>query len=126
MERSEVEKPRKTFAIRVVQATGLLVAIYVLAVIAISHAQRRALDETRVGVSEQSARSSFWFTPGVEIAASSDAGAGGAFTTPDSRCKSPCVRRLWWIHPLLPDMEAWTVDLDSDGKVVKTYHWSSP
>ncbi|MGA7439260.1 MAG: hypothetical protein WBW32_14160 [Luteibacter sp.] len=116
----------RIIGVRLVQAIAGLLVTYILAAIAITHYQGRVQEEIRLGASEQSVVSSFWFTPGVEVATSPDPAAGRAFTTADSRCKAPCVRRLWWIHPLLPDIEAWTVDLDGDGKVIKTYHWSSP
>lgn len=41
-------------------------------------------------------------------------------------CTSPCATRLWWEWPLLPGIEAWSVELGQDHKVVKTYHWVSP
>ena len=41
-------------------------------------------------------------------------------------CTSPCATRLWWEWPLLPGIEAWSVELGQDHQVVKTYHWVSP
>ena len=40
-------------------------------------------------------------------------------------CAPPCAVRLWWEWPLLPGIEAWSVELGKDNKVVKTYHWVS-
>ena len=41
-------------------------------------------------------------------------------------CTPPCSRRLWWEHPLLPSIEAWSITLDTTGKVVDKAHWVSP
>ena len=41
-------------------------------------------------------------------------------------CKSPCARRLWWEWPIFPGIEAWSVELNSNDRVLKTYHWVSP
>jgi hypothetical protein len=44
----------------------------------------------------------------------------------DLGCIAPCVVRLWWEWPLFRGIEAWSVDLDSDQRVLTTYHWVSP
>jgi len=44
----------------------------------------------------------------------------------DQGCISPCFTRLWWEWPLLRGIEAWSVELDSSGKVLGTAHWVSP
>ena len=44
----------------------------------------------------------------------------------DRACASPCVMRLWWELPLLPGIEAWSVELDSSRRVVQTAHWVLP
>ena len=41
-------------------------------------------------------------------------------------CNAPCVRRLWWEHPILKGMEAWSVELGSTGSVMNKAHWISP
>ncbi len=41
-------------------------------------------------------------------------------------CKSPCVERLWWEHPLLRGIEAWSIEFGREGKVVRKAHWVSP
>jgi hypothetical protein len=53
------------------------------------------------------------------------------FATPFHRyasagCDTPCVRRLWWEHPILKGFEAWSVELSSTGTVLKKSHWVSP
>lgn len=51
--------------------------------------------------------------------------------TPFSRyasesCRAPCMKRLWWEHPILKGFEAWSVELSSAGIVLKKTHWVSP
>ena len=41
-------------------------------------------------------------------------------------CLAPCTVRLWWEWPVLRGMEAWSVDLGADHRVVQTSHWVSP
>jgi hypothetical protein len=43
-----------------------------------------------------------------------------------SPCTTPCATRLWWEMPILPGIEAWSVELDTDRHVIKTSHWVSP
>lgn len=43
-----------------------------------------------------------------------------------SPCAAPCSRRLWWEHAFLPGIEAWSVELDDAGRVLRTTHWVSP
>ncbi|QWT22271.1 hypothetical protein KPL74_09710 [Bacillus sp. NP157] len=115
----------RRLGVRCVQALGLLLAVGVTATVAISYGQGRALEATRAGGTEAAARASFWFSPEVETA--DNAGPAARFIdSATRRCTSPCVRRLWWVHPVLRDIEAWSVDIDGDGKVVDSYHWTSP
>ena len=41
-------------------------------------------------------------------------------------CVAPCFTRLWWEWPFFRGVEAWSVELDSAGKVVHAVHWVSP
>ncbi|MBO9688305.1 MAG: hypothetical protein J7598_17010 [Mitsuaria chitosanitabida] len=41
-------------------------------------------------------------------------------------CSAPCAERLWYEHHLMPDVEARSVDLDANGKVIDKYRWTSP
>src|SRR5438128_2589983 len=40
-----------------------------------------------------------------------------------TECRTPCVERFWFENRLAFDLEAWSVSLGSDGKVVEKYHW---
>ena len=43
-----------------------------------------------------------------------------------SSCSEPCSIRLWWEMPILPGVEAWSVELGQDRHVVHSAHWVSP
>lgn len=42
------------------------------------------------------------------------------------RCQTPCAERLWYENRLTFDSEAWSVELDENGFVIKKSHWVSP
>lgn len=41
-------------------------------------------------------------------------------------CSAPCVIRVWWEHPVLNGIEAWSVEFDDKNKVIDSTHWASP
>jgi hypothetical protein len=41
-------------------------------------------------------------------------------------CSAPCAERFWFENRMTLDMEAWSVEFDASGKVIKTSHWVSP
>lgn len=41
-------------------------------------------------------------------------------------CEAPCAERLWFENRLGMDLDAWSVELSGDGKVIKKSHWVSP
>jgi hypothetical protein len=43
-----------------------------------------------------------------------------------TKYQAPCAERLWFENRLAFDLEAWSVSLGSDGKVVEKYHRVSP
>lgn len=43
-----------------------------------------------------------------------------------NKCKSPCIERLWFENQLSIGIEAWSVELGSDNRVVEKAHWVSP
>jgi hypothetical protein len=40
-------------------------------------------------------------------------------------CTAPCQVRLWWEHPVLKGVEAWSVEF-SEGREIDKAHWVSP
>jgi beta-lactamase regulating signal transducer with metallopeptidase domain len=43
-----------------------------------------------------------------------------------NRCVAPCVFRLWWEHPVLKGIEAWSVEFGANNEVIHKAHWVSP
>jgi hypothetical protein len=43
-----------------------------------------------------------------------------------TRYATPCAERLWFENRLALDIEAWSVSIGTDGRVVEKYHWVSP
>jgi hypothetical protein len=41
-------------------------------------------------------------------------------------CKTPCALRVWWEHPVLKGIEAWSVEFDDKDRVIHKAHWVSP
>lgn len=42
------------------------------------------------------------------------------------QCNNPCVERLWFENPLVIGIEAWSVEIDKNDKVINNSHWVSP
>ena len=40
-------------------------------------------------------------------------------------CQNPCVERLWFENGLTLYIEAWSVELGKDGRVIDKAHWVS-
>ncbi len=41
-------------------------------------------------------------------------------------CMRRCRARIWWEAPILKGIEAWSVELDQDGRAIQKDHWVSP
>ena len=41
-------------------------------------------------------------------------------------CSAPCAERLWFENRMTLDMEAWSVEFDASGRVIKKSLWVSP
>jgi len=41
-------------------------------------------------------------------------------------CSGECSVRLWWEHPILRGLEAWSIELDGTGRVIHKAHWVLP
>lgn len=42
------------------------------------------------------------------------------------QCAAPCVDRLWYENRLTLDTEAWSIELDDNGRVIDKARWISP
>ena len=107
---------------------GLLVTIVavtfaILVVVAVTHrisTYRRAFDTSSEGDSVALVTSRFGVPSHHEI-------QGQLWSRYASEaCQSPCAQRLWWEHPILRGMEAWSAEFDSKGHLLNKYHWVSP
>ena len=43
-----------------------------------------------------------------------------------NKCRNPCVERLWFENQFAVGVEAWSVELDSQNRVVNKTHWVLP
>lgn len=41
-------------------------------------------------------------------------------------CSTPCAFRVWWEHPVLKGIQAWSVEFNDKNQVIHTAHWLSP
>lgn len=41
-------------------------------------------------------------------------------------CIAPCTERFWFENRMTLDSEAWSVEFDNSGRVIKKSHWVSP
>jgi hypothetical protein len=41
-------------------------------------------------------------------------------------CDAPCAERFWYENRMTLDAEAWSVEFDASGKVIRKSHWISP
>jgi hypothetical protein len=48
------------------------------------------------------------------------------FRYSSNRCVDPCDVRLWYENRMTLDIEAWSFDIDRNGRVAHKYHWVSP
>jgi hypothetical protein len=108
--------------VTIVVAGGLLLLLgaYVVSGLVIKRSREAAFDATKLGDTYDDVVNRFG------VPAVTD-GEGKEFTRYASEpCKSPCEKRLWFENRLFFDMEAWSVSLDNNGKVIEKYHWASP
>lgn len=65
--------------------------------------------------------------------ATQELGTPGVVETPDQPfmvyasvpCTAPCAQRLWWEHPVLRGVEAWSMEFDSNGRMLHKAYWLS-
>jgi hypothetical protein len=83
--------------------------------------RQRAFDATQLGDSEVDIVRRFGTAPSERM------DVGQPFSRyEDSGCKAPCAVRLWYENRLFLDIEAWSLDLDNEGRVVRKYTYSAP
>lgn len=48
------------------------------------------------------------------------------YAMPSQACNAACAFRVWWEHPVLKGIEAWSVEFNAKSQVIHTAHWLSP
>ncbi len=87
----------------------------------IANSRSGAFDAVQTGDKESAVISRFGTQPSVREQ------QGKLFARYATRpCSEPCVQRLWFENRLGFDTEAWSVELDRSGQVIKKVHWVSP
>jgi hypothetical protein len=86
-----------------------------------SHVRNSAFDDVQVGDMEATVIARFGAQPSVRER------PGTLFSRYASQpCGGDCARRLWFENRLSLDTEAWSVELDTNARVVRKSRWVSP
>lgn len=86
-----------------------------------SHSRNSAFDAVQVGDTEATVIARFATQPSVRES------PGALFARYASQpCGGVCAERLWFENRLSLDTEAWSVELDKNGRVIKKSRWVSP
>lgn len=86
-----------------------------------SHLRNSAFDAVQPGDTEASVISRFGMPPSVRE--KPDVLFSRYASQP---CRGDCAERLWFENRLSLDMEAWSVELDQNRRVIKKSRWVSP
>lgn len=101
--------------------TSAVVVVYWGGCAFISNARDNAFDLVQVGDTESSVIGLFGVAPSARERPET------LFTRYATQpCRSPCVERLWFENRLSFDTEAWSVEMDQSGRVLKKTRWASP
>lgn len=103
-----------------VGATGLIIVGYMATCLYVRAMRQSSFNSVKIGDQGETVIAQF--------------GIPSVRETPDkpflryasTNCQAPCVERLWFENRLALDIEAWSVSLGNDGRVVEKYHWVSP
>lgn len=100
---------------------GLLIAVGIGSCTYVSHVRNRAFESVQVGDAESKVIDLFGVQPSVREK------PGALFARyATAPCTEPCAERLWFENRLSLDIEAWSVELDRDRRVIKKSRWVSP
>lgn len=105
----------------VIAVVVMLPVLYITSCSAISHVHEHDFAQVKEGDVEAHVI--------IAMGQPSDEERAGGRSVPQygaPECKSPCVRRLWWINRLSLVGEAWMIELDGEGRVVRTAYIESP
>ena len=107
-----------TFALLVI---GAVVVATIGACSYTSHLRNLAFNAVRIGDTEAAVIGRFGAQPSVRE--KPDALFPRYASTP---CGGECAERLWFENRLSLDTEAWSVEFDETGRVIKKSRWVSP
>ena len=100
---------------------GVLIVARIGSCAFVSHNRSNAFESVQPGASELVVVNLFGVQPSVREK------AGVLFPRYASvPCVVPCAERLWFENRLSLDTEAWSVELDKGGLVIKKSRWNSP
>jgi hypothetical protein len=100
---------------------GVLIAAGIGSCALPSHYRNRAFESVRIGDSENRFLDLFGVHPSVREK------PNALFVRyASAACEAPCAERLWFENTLSLDIEAWSLELDEDRRVIKKSHWVSP
>lgn len=80
-----------------------------------------AFDKLQLGDSEATVLQLFGAQPSVR-----EAPGQPFFRYASDACKGACAARLWFENRLSLDTQAWSVEFDRDGRLIKKSRWISP
>ena len=99
----------------------LVPVLYISTCSVISNRRAKGFEAVSVGNTEQQVVNALG-TPSVL-----ESGGGAYFPRYGAKaCSAPCAERLWFENRMTLDAEAWSVELDASGMVIKKSHWISP
>jgi hypothetical protein len=99
----------------------LIPLLYFTSCSVVSYQNANAFEHVKVGDTEQQVISAMGKPKDREAAAGQRRLKYGM-----AACTAPCAQRLWYPNGMSLAGEAWSVELDASGHVVKTDHITSP
>jgi hypothetical protein len=94
--------------------------LYVGSCEVLSERNAGAFDQIKVGMTRNMVKARFGMPSHVER-------PGALFVRyATSGCQNPCVERLWFENRFILGIEAWSVALDKNDRVIDKAYWSSP
>jgi hypothetical protein len=105
----------------VVALVGMLPVLYISSCTVIAQVHDHDFAHVKVGDTEPHVIAAMGSPSDEERAGSRRVPQYGA-----PECASPCVRRLWYLNRLSLVGEAWEIDLDGQGRVVRAASIASP
>ena len=100
---------------------ALLPVLYISTCSVISRGKSKEFDSVSVGSTEQQVVAALGKPSVLEKNGGAHFSRYGA-----TACVAPCIERYWFENRLTLDSEAWSVEFDANGKVIKKSHWVSP